>query len=117
MAIFVNKASVNAGKVQIASTSPLDNYIQGTRYCANDKVYVNGSAPPSTARYDQGARYDTNGAVYVHNVDVLGPPPNPSGSNGFVSTGEGALVVTTTKPVVQYFNGIPLSQEGYVCVA
>ena len=117
MGIFINQASVDAGKVQVATAAPLGNYLQGTRYCANDKVFVVSAPVPITAPYDQGVRYDGNGALYIHDVDVLGVPPNIQDSNGLRSTIDGALLVTTVRPAARYFNGFPLSQEGYVCVA
>ena len=113
---FINKASVSNNQVQASTSAPLDNYLQGMRYCPDDKLFVNGNTPPGTIPYNQGLRYAVNGALYVHVIEVLGVPANIDYDGGLPTTLLGALVVTNTQPVAKYTNGWPLSQDGYVCM-
>jgi len=116
MTILINKASVDAGKVRVTTLAPTGNYLQGLRYCSDDRAYVDANAPTPTGQWTQGLRYASSGALFVHNVDILGVPTIYNHDGGLAITLEGALIVTTTQPVAQYNAGWPLSQAGWVCM-
>ena len=116
MAIFVNKASVNAGKVQLTVTAPAANQalnaLQGARYGNNDQLYVTTAAPLSTATWTQGVRFDTNGAMHVWPLEANGAPPGIDSTGNLTLLGQ---VIITNTSVTRYFNGWPIAANGYIC--
>ena len=118
--IFINKASVNAGKVLGTTTLPASSRntaLQAVRYNSNSNMYVNTTnAPVASDQYTQGARFDANGAMYVRPVETLGVPANIDYDGGLAFDGTTNALLVTTAPVARYAIGWPLDQRGFVCM-
>jgi len=114
MALFINKASVNAGQVQLTLSAPALalNAIQGARYGANDQLYVTTTAPLATATWTQGIRFDANGALHIWPLEANGAPVTIDYTGNLTLDGQ---VIITNTPVARYFNGWPIAQNGFIC--
>ena len=118
--LFINKAAVNAGRVQGNTNLPANDRntaLQAARYNASSELYVNATnAPVASDQYTQGCRFDANGAMYVRPVETLGVPADVDYDGGLAFDGTTNALLVTTAALTQYLIGWPLDQRGFVCM-